>query len=94
MLRRERQIRAWVQRLLDASLFGIGLWLAHWVRKASGFQVFGGTIWMVGHSITRAPRFSKRVRKSADCEAARVMRMVLPVSSMLDDFGKDFSGSH
>src|ERR1041385_5151684 len=43
MLRRERQIRAWVQRLLDASLFGIGLWLAHWVRQASGFAVFGGT---------------------------------------------------
>lgn len=42
MLRRERQIRAWVQRLLDASLFGIGLWLAHWVRKESGLQVFGG----------------------------------------------------
>jgi exopolysaccharide biosynthesis polyprenyl glycosylphosphotransferase len=43
MLRRERQIRAWVQRLLDASLFGIGLWLAHWIRQASGIQVFGGT---------------------------------------------------
>jgi exopolysaccharide biosynthesis polyprenyl glycosylphosphotransferase len=42
MLRRERQIRAWVQRLLDASLFGIGLWLAHWIRKASGIEVFGG----------------------------------------------------
>lgn len=43
MLRRERQIRAWIQRLLDASLFGIGLWLAHWVRQASGIEVFGGT---------------------------------------------------
>ena len=43
MLRRERQIRAWVQRLLDASLFGIGLWLAHWVREVSGLQIFGGT---------------------------------------------------
>lgn len=42
MLRRERQIRAWVQRLLDASLFGIGLWLAHWIRQASGIEVFGG----------------------------------------------------
>src|SRR5436190_228455 len=42
MLRRERQIRAWVQRLLDASLFGIGLWLAHWIRKVSGIEVFGG----------------------------------------------------
>lgn len=43
MLRRERQIRAWVQRLLDASLFGIGLRLAHWIRQASGIEVFGGT---------------------------------------------------
>jgi exopolysaccharide biosynthesis polyprenyl glycosylphosphotransferase len=42
MLRRERQIRAWVQRLLDASLFGIGLWLAHWIRQVSGIEVFGG----------------------------------------------------
>jgi exopolysaccharide biosynthesis polyprenyl glycosylphosphotransferase len=42
MLRRERQIRAWVQRLLDASLFGIGFWLAHWIRQASGVEVFGG----------------------------------------------------
>jgi len=32
MLRRERQMRAWTQRLLDASLFGIGIWLAHRVR--------------------------------------------------------------
>ncbi len=43
MLRRERQIRAWVQRSLDASLFGIGLWLAHFFRQKSGIQVFGGT---------------------------------------------------
>jgi exopolysaccharide biosynthesis polyprenyl glycosylphosphotransferase len=42
MLRRERQIRAWVQRLVDASLFGIGLWLAHWIRAVSGIEVFGG----------------------------------------------------
>jgi exopolysaccharide biosynthesis polyprenyl glycosylphosphotransferase len=43
MLRRERQIRAWVQRSLDASLFGIGLWLAHWARQESGIEIFGGT---------------------------------------------------
>lgn len=42
MLGRERQIRASLQRLLDASLFGIGLWLAHWIREASGIEVFGG----------------------------------------------------
>jgi exopolysaccharide biosynthesis polyprenyl glycosylphosphotransferase len=41
MLRRERQVRAWMQRLLDASLFGIGLWLAHYVRQTSGVGVFG-----------------------------------------------------
>ena len=33
-------------------------------------------------------------RSSADCEAARVMTMVLPVSAILGDFGKNFSGSH
>jgi exopolysaccharide biosynthesis polyprenyl glycosylphosphotransferase len=42
MLRRERQIRAWVQRLLDASLFGIGLWFAHWIRELIPFTAFGG----------------------------------------------------
>src|ERR1043165_3898656 len=42
MLRRERQIRAWVQRLLDVSLFGIGLWLAHLVRELIPFKAFGG----------------------------------------------------
>lgn len=42
MLRRERQIRAWVQRLLDASLYGIGVWLAYWIRQESGIEVFGG----------------------------------------------------
>ncbi|HUS37006.1 MAG TPA: sugar transferase [Verrucomicrobiae bacterium] len=43
MLGRERQIRATLQRLLDASLFGIGLWLAHWIREAAGIEIFGGT---------------------------------------------------
>jgi exopolysaccharide biosynthesis polyprenyl glycosylphosphotransferase len=50
MLRRERQIRAWVQRLLDASLFGIGLWLAHWIRQTSGIEVFGGAPKIQGFS--------------------------------------------
>src|SRR5438094_5331547 len=49
---------------------------------------------MVGHSMTRAPRSSKRVRNSADCEAARVIRTVLPFSSILGDLRKDFPGSH
>lgn len=43
MLRRQRQIRAWVQRLLDGTLFGLALWLAHVVRDTSGIEVFGGT---------------------------------------------------
>jgi len=43
MLRHERQIRAWVQRLVDASLFGLGLWMAYVLRHASGIEVFGGS---------------------------------------------------
>ena len=49
---------------------------------------------MVGHSMTRAPRSSNCDRNSADCRAARVMRTVLPVSSIPGDFGKDLSRSH
>src|SRR5262245_19741073 len=63
------------------------------IASSTGFHVFGGTIWMVGHSMTRAPKASRRARRSADWEAARVMRTVLPVSSMLGDFCQDFSGS-
>src|SRR5215510_14350309 len=49
---------------------------------------------MVGHSMTRAPRSSSRLRRSADCEAARVITIVLPVSAMLGDLGKNLSCSH
>src|SRR6266571_5018444 len=49
---------------------------------------------MVGHSMTRAPRSSNRERRSADCEAARVIRMVLPVSAILGNLGKNLSRSH
>src|SRR2546430_12027450 len=43
--------------------------------------------------MTRAPRSSRRDRRSEDCEAARVIRTVLPVSAILGDLGKDFSRS-
>src|SRR5436309_6783334 len=49
---------------------------------------------MVGHSTTRAPSVSKSRRNSADCVAARVIRTVLPASSIPGNFGKDFSRSH
>src|SRR4030095_2112571 len=49
---------------------------------------------MVGHSITRAPRSSSRWRNSAECEAARVMTIVLPVRAILGDLGKNLSRSH
>src|SRR5262245_36856128 len=35
MLRRQRQIRAQVQKLVDGGLFGLALWLAHWLRASS-----------------------------------------------------------
>jgi exopolysaccharide biosynthesis polyprenyl glycosylphosphotransferase len=44
MLRRQRQIRTQVQRLLDAGVFMTSFWLAHWVRSEwLKFEVFGGT---------------------------------------------------
>lgn len=47
MLRREKQVRAQVRKLLDAALFCIGLFLAHLVRKHwvlpnFGIELFGG----------------------------------------------------
>src|SRR5688572_9581565 len=44
---------------------------------------------MVGHSSTRAPNRARPSRNSCDCEAARVMRTVLPRSSMLTDLGQN-----
>lgn len=32
MLRRRRQLETQIQKLLDATLFGIAFWLAHWIR--------------------------------------------------------------
>ncbi len=43
MLRRQRQLRTSVHLVLDACLFAIGFWLAHWVRSHLPIQVFGGT---------------------------------------------------
>jgi exopolysaccharide biosynthesis polyprenyl glycosylphosphotransferase len=44
MLRRQKEIRAQVHKLLDASLFALALWLAHYIRT-NWFKVavFGGT---------------------------------------------------
>src|SRR5262245_4679873 len=44
--------------------------------------------------MTRAPRSSRRFRRSAACVAARVITIVLPVSAILGDLGENFSGSH
>lgn len=44
MLRRQREIRAQVHKLLDAGLFGLALWLAHYIRTTFfKVAVFGGT---------------------------------------------------
>lgn len=38
MLRRRRQIQTQFQKLLDATLFGVAFWLAHWFRTWSVFD--------------------------------------------------------
>ena len=43
MLRKQQQIRMRLHELADAGLFCLSFWLAHWVRSASGIEVFGGT---------------------------------------------------
>lgn len=43
MLRRERQLRVFVQKLLDAGLFALSLWVAHSIRDFSKIELFGGT---------------------------------------------------
>jgi exopolysaccharide biosynthesis polyprenyl glycosylphosphotransferase len=44
MLRRQRQIRVQVQKLLDGSLFALALWVAHYLRSHFlRFELFGGT---------------------------------------------------
>ncbi len=51
MLRRQRQIRTQVQKLLDGSIFALALWLAHYLRShipeplwgVLNIHIFGGT---------------------------------------------------
>jgi len=43
MLRRQRQIHAQIQKLVDAGLFALSFWLAHLIRSRSQIAVFGGT---------------------------------------------------
>lgn len=44
MLRRQKQIRVQVQKLLDGSLFALALWLAHYLRaNFLKIEIFGGT---------------------------------------------------
>src|SRR5579885_2427063 len=46
MLGRQKQLRAQLQRIVDAALFGISLWVAHLLRskyQIAFFSVFGGT---------------------------------------------------
>jgi exopolysaccharide biosynthesis polyprenyl glycosylphosphotransferase len=44
MLRRQKQIRAQVQKFLDGSLFAVALWLAHFIRSHYlKIELFGGT---------------------------------------------------
>jgi exopolysaccharide biosynthesis polyprenyl glycosylphosphotransferase len=41
MFRRNRQLRTQIHQLKDTTLFGVALWLAHWVRTAWEFDLFG-----------------------------------------------------
>ena len=43
MLRRQRQLQVQLQKVVDAGLFCVALWVAHRVRAISGIEVFGGT---------------------------------------------------
>jgi exopolysaccharide biosynthesis polyprenyl glycosylphosphotransferase len=44
MLRRQKQMRVQVQKLLDGSLFALALWLAHYLRSSVlKVELFGGT---------------------------------------------------
>jgi exopolysaccharide biosynthesis polyprenyl glycosylphosphotransferase len=43
MLSRQRQIRAQLQKLVDAGLFAVSFWLAHLIRSNWELRIFGGT---------------------------------------------------
>ncbi len=53
MLARERQLYAKIQKLLDAALFGVAWWLAHWVRSRPAIDLanlidpFASYSWML-----------------------------------------------
>ncbi|MBI5772139.1 MAG: sugar transferase [Verrucomicrobia bacterium] len=64
MLRRQQLIRMQVQQLLDAGLFGLGLWAAHWLRslwpnayfpKADAIEPFNHYLWFYLLIIPFAP---------------------------------------
>ena len=54
MLRRQRQIRKQIHQVVDAGLFALGFWLAHWLRaqvqntfpKLDKIQPFEGYLWL------------------------------------------------
>jgi exopolysaccharide biosynthesis polyprenyl glycosylphosphotransferase len=75
MLRRQHQIRAQFQKLVDASLFGLGLWLAHLVRANNEWlaKLSGGT--------PEIPPFWPHPDKSE--YYAWLLLVILPVSPLL-----------
>jgi exopolysaccharide biosynthesis polyprenyl glycosylphosphotransferase len=42
MLKRQKQIRTQIQRIIDAGLFGLSFWIAHLIRSNWEIEVFGG----------------------------------------------------
>lgn len=43
MLRRQQHIRTQVHKLMDAGLFALSLWAAHWLRSWVGLEILGGS---------------------------------------------------
>tara|TARA_Y100001968_G_scaffold26138_1_gene20383 strand:+ start:401 stop:1795 length:1395 start_codon:yes stop_codon:yes gene_type:complete len=43
MLRNQRRLQTGIHKVLDGGVFALGLWLAHVLRNALHFEVFGGT---------------------------------------------------
>ena len=43
MLRNQRRVQTGIQKVLDGLVFAVSLWLAHGIRGAMDFEVFGGT---------------------------------------------------
>src|SRR5437773_9471743 len=53
MLRRHRQLRKQVHRLLDVGLFAIGLWLAHGLREAVPLDQYFSWVPLLGNWLAR-----------------------------------------